>query len=164
MYDAEAEMAKALEGKFFWAPGIESRAPSEELAIRKAQRKFRNVRKEPGEQVLDGEVPPWVIQRLTNDDAGKIEYLKYAISVTYGVTVKDLMRQINDPKICRAKHHFHCALMRCFPEASLSEISRKVGKNHATLINSRKKFKALEAESQKLIARIDEMMENFRCG
>jgi chromosomal replication initiation ATPase DnaA len=168
MLDLEAEMAKALEGKFYWEP---TSSPSGEknamqMEIYKAQKTGpRKIIKSNATiidetEVIESFVRPRLIEEIEiqKKNVKTLDDLRRVISATYGVKVEDITRHTNKPKICEAKRHFYWAAIRCFPEYSIAEIGRQLGRNHAVIIHSRDIFERRKAEYAEQIKYVDEVM------
>lgn len=167
MCQLEDAMAKALEGKFFWAISNSVSDSYEQKAIRDVQKEFRAppkiVAPPPKIPPKPIAVPKEKMRWKANDDE-IIDYLRIAICLAYGVTERDLRRHTNDFLICSAKHHFYWALTEYLPHLSIAEIGRRIGKHHSSIINTKKKFDPNRKDLQPIISSIDSMMEKAKCG
>ena len=164
----EERMAKELEGKFFWAVNNVNNGSLEERKIRQAQMKFRTdltpVAKPKPELPKEPVSEPKATLSWNASDDEVIYYLRIAICCTYGVSERDLGRHSNGLTVCAAKHHFYWALCEYLPHLSVSEIARRIGKNHSSILHTKRKFDKTRKDLQPLIMKIDKMMEFRKCG
>ncbi len=174
MRDLEAEMVKALDGKFFWEQtNDEERADCEYAKqIRDAQKKFWTIKKKTPEDKLRERM-----QRLSDAverrkrkalelsmtaeakafDAS-VKFLIETLADIYDVPPSMITSHRKDYSASIAKHHFVWSILRYFPEVSLSEIGRMVGKDHTTVMHSRKQFNKLQYFHQDKVAAVDSLM------
>lgn len=171
--DAEAAMAKALSGKFFWEPsiGVSERGAETGKEIARAQRQFRDKpEKEPPPHTpsLDERVAMVRKAVMAQSLLGGIKsdgfsLLKTAICACYGITTERLMRRTSSPVIGAIKQHFYWCLPRYFQNMSVAEMARQVEKHHTVVFSMKKKFEKQKANYLAEIEIIDRAMEGV-CG
>lgn len=166
--DLEAEMAKALEGKFFWDP---TSSPSDEKTpmqkeIIEAQ-KFgpRKIIKSNMAIVDEVEaVEQFLKPRMLREAEIRakpikgFDDLRSIVAACYKVPVSEMIGPAHNKAVCEAKRHFYWSVVKHFPEMSIAEIARQLGKTHGTILHSRKKFAREAAKYREQEAFIDEMM------
>ena len=155
----EAMMAKALEGKFFWE-GTSKYDPDMSkdcLEIRKAQSKY--VPKE----VRPSLPPNWSAKPEPVNFKERVEALKEAVSVAFGVQKHEVVTRSRQKEVAAAKSFFIWAMCRYFPETSLAVIGKIVGKHHSTIIHHRDEFSAVEHIYADIIEQMDKYMD-YRPG
>lgn len=176
MLDLEAEMAKALDGKFFWehtaTPDVCIAPESREIV--NAQRKFAKPRKKTPEerrqeklnalaQTIAREAGNGILickvnHHLKSDLKKFSDRLAEVIAHVYEVTVPDVLSRSRSIKSNYARHHFVWAFIRYFPGVSMSEIARIIKKDRSTLVNSDEKFTAAREEYEDKVAAVDIIM------
>jgi hypothetical protein len=166
--DLEAQMAKALEGKFFWEP---TSSPSDDKTpmqkeIYEAQ-KFgpRKIVKSSIAIIDETEaVEQFLKPRMLREaeirakPVKDLNDLRSIVAACYQVSVDDLLRHTNNKAICEAKRHFYWAAIKHFPEWSIAEIGRQLKRNHTTIMHSRNVFAKNMDKYKEQIAYVDGMM------
>lgn len=173
MRDLEAEMAAALEGKFFWQPSREEDHLSPaEFAIKKAQEKFRGKAKPERTVMTDGEIDRRV-DRITKMVRTAIHVtgqkdpaivLRNIVAFCYDIDPSKVITQTNNPDICRAKHHYYWMLMRMNSKSSTVEVAEIIGRQHSAIIRSRDIFESIKHERTSEIEIINRVVEAVGCG
>lgn len=162
MSDLEAEMAKALNGKFFWEP---TTVPNffvckEVDELRGAQRQHATgavnvitARVEKDKSNVNSIKP--ITRKLTGRTKA-IEPVLRAISVVYDVAVDDLLARSTSRYHARAKTHLYWALFRYIPGMSYPEAGRILDKCHSTVLHGKKLFEKNPDKAK--IAEVDKLM------
>ena len=161
-------MARALGNNFYWEP---TSSPSGEknamqMEIYKAQKSGPRKIVRSNAVIIDETeaVESFVRPRLVEEaeiqkkNVKTLEDLKKVIGACYGVKPQDVTRHTNNRKICEAKRHFYWSTIRHFPEYSIAEIGRQLGRNHTVIIHSRDIFERDKAQYAEQIKYVDEMM------
>lgn len=168
-YDLEAIMAKELEGKFFWCPSVDEEVGAGKMAteIREAQRKFFEPKKldAAARRALERERLKGLKAEMSEARAlakltfiEEVGFLRSVVAKTHGVETWDIVRKTSTKKHGHAKHHFVWCLTRYYPEVSIAELGRQIGKHHSTIIHGRNEFDALKGKYAEEIAVVDEVM------
>lgn len=174
MRDLEAEMAAALEGKFYWEPAREEdhTANPLEVRIKRAQEKFRsgagvatpNLSKTEIDRKVDRIIRMVRVNMGVTGKTDKPSILRVVVAFTYDVDPSKIATNSNGKRICAATHHFYWGLIKTHPELPLTAVGTLVGRTHCAVINGRKKFledidnRAIEIEV------IDRVLEGLKCG
>ena len=173
MRDLEAEMAKALEGQFFWehtaSPREQASVDAYEIIL--AQQKFQTPKKVKGEptdeekkarlqaiveSMKNGAVSASSVCHLSDAELRVFaNYLTKVIADIYGVTIESMRVRKSGPGIGPAKHHLSWAMLRYFPAVSLAAVGRAIDRNHSTIIHSCKKFDEVKDSLAMQIAAVD---------
>ena len=90
----------------------------------------------------------------------ELDDLRSIVAACYKVSVDDILRHTNNKVICEAKRHFYWAAIKHFPEFSIAEIARRLGRNHTVIIHSRNRFAEVAHLYKDQEAYINEMMES----
>lgn len=147
MSDLEAEMLKALDGKFFWEP---SSTPIDfdgsSIEIRRAQRQFagKNVKivstkiSADAIDLLEGPKPA---QKPLRGRQKAIEPVLNAIAKAYEISRDDLLRRSTSHKFSKAKHHMYWAILKYTPNMTYAEAGRILDKCHTTVLHGETMFK-----------------------
>jgi IS30 family transposase len=177
MRDLEAEMAKALEGQFFWEHTVFAREATtgDAYDIMEIQRKFRTPKKKDPEvlrmerearlqQVLAEKAankkPIPEVCRLTEDELRSFsKHLTKVIADVYGISVDLIEQRTSGPGIGPAKHHLPWAMMCYFPMLSSVKIGRVLGKHHSTISNSLKEFRQVKETLTAHIEAVDALVQ-----
>lgn len=169
MSDMEAYMAKALEGQFFWCPFVDEEVGAGKMAteIRKAQRQFFVPKKDTLAEKKAAERARLEAlakeRKAARENSRKsleesLGFLRSLVAEVHKVQSWDIVRKTTSPRIGVAKHHFVWCLLRYYPELSIAELGRQIGKHHTTIIHGRNAFEALKAKHAEEIAVVDEVM------
>lgn len=175
MRDLEAEMAKALEGQFFWEHTAtpEVFLPPEMRQIVIAQRNIYKPKKTAEEKRIEKEnrLKEIVAQKeeeerlscrvsyhFKSDIKNFIEYLAEVVAKAHNVPTEEVRSKARGPRVTPVKHHFVWAFMRYFPKMSISEFSRLVGKDRATLYHSDEMFESMRGDYEAEIAAVDKIV------
>lgn len=170
MRDLEAEMAKALDGRFFWehtaTPEDLTTGDSREIVI--AQRKFQTPKRPPTEEEKKARLQSLVESKRKSGIAAKnvchlsevevrafADYLTKVISDVYGVPDYSVRKRNSGPGYNPAKHHLSWALVRYFPNATITLISKSIDRNHATILHSCKMFDSMKDGLAIQVAAVD---------
>lgn len=168
-YDLEAIMVRELEGKFFWCPNVDEEVGAGKMAteIRKAQRQFftpKRVTEAERKAEENRRLAELLAKRKAAKDAAQkslaesLGFLRSLVAEAHGLAPCDIVRKTTSPKAGVVKHHFMWCLTRYYPELSIAELGRQVGKHHSTVIHGRNAFEALKAKHADKIAVVDEVM------
>ena len=169
MSDMEAVMAKALEGQFFWCPNVDEEVGAGKMAteIRRAQRKFFTPKKDDEAEKRAAErrrleslvkEAKEAREKSRKSLAEALGFLRSIVAKVHKVEPWDIVRNTTSPRVGTAKHHFVWCLTRYYPELSIAELGRQIGKHHTTIIHGRNAFEALKAKQAEAIAVVDEVM------
>ena len=178
MRDLEAEMAKALEGQFFWehTSGDEPATSGDTYKIRVAQREFidRKSREEIAaekkedrlkrlretiERERQRKISLLSISHHLKGDIRKFIYsLTEVVAEVHEIPVDILMSNLRSKKTMWAKHHYVWAFRRYFPRLTDSEASRFLGKDRTSIYNSEKRFESMASEYADKINAVDIIM------
>jgi hypothetical protein len=173
MRDLEAEMAKALEGQFFWehtaTPDEQTSGDSRSIIV--AQRKFFQPKvKTPEEcrsedlarlQEVIARKKPETMQYNTvstcnpKDLRNFASSLAVAIADVYDLEVSEIVGKIRGIRSAFAKHHYPWAMIRYFPLVSMRTIATAVGKDRATVYHSDQRFTENQHGLEGKIAAVD---------
>lgn len=161
--DIEAQMAKALEGQFFWAPfsGAEEERSKAARDIKAAQRVHRVADVKRREEVKRERARKVLLDKKATQERRLPERLAVVqgeIARMYGIPKEVIMCQSRVELVSEARHHFLWSLIRYFPKASLSGLGRIVGRHHSTIIHSRRVFEAAKGKHAAKIAELDAIM------
>lgn len=176
MRDLEAEMAKALEGQFFWEhtmdPAEQTPTASREIIV--AQRKFFAAKVETKEDSHLREIKRLsdVIERHRNgvvqvrsvnplDINDLKEFARDLASVVadvHGVDVQAIVGRARGNRSLFVKHHYPWAMIRYFPLVSLRFIAAAVGKDRGTIYHSDEMFTQRQREFANQIATVDSIV------
>ncbi len=167
--DLEAMMVRELEGQFFWCPSIDEGRSGGELSteIRRAQRKFfvpkkkTDAEKRASERIrLEELAKSKKESRIAAEKgmASNMNFLRSLVAEAHNVDPMEIAGKSTSPRIGAAKHHFVWCLVRYYPEVSIAELGRKVGKHHSTIIHGRNSFEALRDKHTDKIAVVDDVM------
>lgn len=176
MLDLEAEMLKALDGKFFWehTSHDDPKTSGDEYQIRVAQRNFYKPKAKTPEELRSEELEKLkgVIQRRKGGvmqynavDTLKPEDLKEfatdlasVIADVYGVDVEEVSGRTRGMKSFFGKHHYPWAMIRYFPLIPLRKIATAIGKDRATVYHSDGVFTQRESEFKDHIIAVDTLV------
>lgn len=177
MRDLEAEMAKALEGSFFWEHTVAAREATtgDAYDIMQIQLKFRTPKKkDPETRRMEREAR---LQKMLEEKAAKKnvvqelchlsddELRSFAVHLTnvianvYGISPDLINLRKSGPGIGPAKHHLPWAMMRYFPMLSSVKIGKVLGKHHSTVQHSVGEFKKVKETLTAHIAAVDAIVE-----
>lgn len=145
MIDLEAEMAKALDGKFFWEPtaSIDDSSTSKAvLDIRRAQKKFAVGAVNVTARNINGKKVEYVrpMKTVLKGEEKVLEPILKAISKVYGVSADDILSHSREYKFAPAKKHFCWAMFRYIPGMTTLQAGRLLKKCHSTVIHNRSHF------------------------
>lgn len=173
MRDLEAEMAKALEGQFFWEHTAtpEDQTTGEARQIMVAQRQFfvPKVKTPEDERLEEMERLRAVVERYKNgsvqvrsvnvlDPKDLKEFagsLASVVADVYGVDLHAIVGRARGNRSIFAKHHYPWAMIRYFPLVSLRCIATAIGKDRGTLYHSDAMFTKRQDEFPSQIAAVD---------
>lgn len=176
MRDLEAEMAKALEGQFFWehTASPEDQTTGDARQIMVAQRKFFTPKVENQEDVHLRELKRLteVIERHRNgvvqvrsvnplDIKDLREFARDLASVVadvHGVDVQAIVGRARGNRSLFVKHHYPWAMIRYFPLVSLRFIAAAIGKDRGTIYHSDEMFTQRQGEFANQIATVDSII------
>lgn len=177
--DLEARMVEFLEGKFFWHPSKEKdeRMCDASREIINAQKKFRPKKKfEPptpkdleklSEErlVLLAKKKELAATERAENLNSKLEFAKLtleavlqSISELHDISADDILSGDRQVDIMNARHHLIWSLLRYIPNVSFSLIGKMLGRDHATIINSRKRFERRRDRFKFQIEAMDKIM------
>lgn len=164
-------MVKALEGKFFWEHSRDGdeRVPAE-LEIRKAQRKFRS---KNTKDRFDVKIP---MDERVNEITDKVRahikltgkmdpfsILKLAVGFVHDVN-PTLITRSKRPETFVARHHYQWTCRRHFPDFSIVQIAKQIGKDHSVILHSCKKWREIGDRYLDHVEIVDRVMEKIKCG
>ena len=178
MRDLEAEMAKALEGKFFWehTSGDEPMTSGDIYNIRVAQREFIDGRtkeqiaaekkeerlkrlRETIEREKERQISVCSVNHhLKSDIKQFVSRLAEVVAEVHNVPLDIMLSKSRVLFAMPAKHHHSWAFRRYFPGISDSDASRFLGKDRTTIYNSEKRFENMAAEYGDKIEAVDIIM------
>lgn len=176
MLDLEAEMAKALDGKFFWehtaTPEVSIAPESREIV--NAQRKFAKPRKKTPEERRQEKLNALaqtiareagngisickVNHHLKSDLKRFIDRLAEVVAHVHDVSTDEVTSHSRKIASNYARHHFVWAFIRYFPGVSMAQFARLIGKDRSTLVNSDERFTAAMSDYEDKIAAVDIIM------
>ena len=162
MRSPEEEMAKALEGKFFWERTTKYEPPSPDaVPIRRAQRKYAPVAEWLEEEVEEQiESAPWQHKPPPpHNFSARIDALRGAISAEFKVKAEDIESKSKKKDVVLPKKFFYWCLCRYFSRVSLVQIGKRINRDHSTIVHGRDGFEFEKNLHKDLIARMDEFME-----
>ena len=90
--------------------------------------------------------------------AESLGFLRSLVAEVHGFAPWDIVRKTTSPKVGAVKHHFMWCLTRYYPELSIAELGRQIGKHHSTVIHGRNAFEALKGKHAEKVAVVDEVM------
>lgn len=166
--DLEAEMIKALEGKFFMDPSCKASDEmngmqreifeAQKFGPRKIIRSSMAIIDET--EITEGFIRPRMLREaeIRSKKVKTIEDMKTVVAACYSVPKSEIEKPSNNKRACEAKRHFYWALMRHFPEMSSAEIGRQVGKNHTTVLSLKKAFEKNKDKYKNEIEYVDSIM------
>lgn len=170
MRDLEAEMAKALEGSFFWehTSSPSTLASGDAYEIMAAQRKFQTPKRPPTEDQKKARLQAIVDSRRSDAVAAKnvchlseveirvfADHLTKIIAEVYGVSVDEIRVRKSGPGSSPAKHHLSWALVRYFPTVTITLLAKAIERNHSTVLHSCKMFDAIKDDMTMQIKAVD---------
>lgn len=176
MRDLEAEMAKALEGQFFWEHTAtpEMCLPTEVRQIVVAQRKFYVPKKKTEEERRAEKARKLeeIIAReqqkeaefcrvdhpLKGDIDSFIDRLIDVIASVHEVPTSVVRSRARGPGSSPVKHHVVWSFRRYFPGMTMSDAAKFIGKDRSTLVNSVERFEETIEENKDKIAAVDLIM------
>jgi hypothetical protein len=163
MKNLEEEMAKALEGQFFWerTTKYDDMSCGIQAEIRRVQKKFAATPPKLRKPVIiskgkQDEVDAGV-QRL-KELPEPIMAVKNAILKYYNATDEQLEHIVLSRDVYPARHHFVWAVVRYNPWISLKEFGDAIGKHRTTIIYHVRTFEDAKHAFKENIAAIDAMM------
>jgi len=176
--DLEAQMAKALEGKFFWEPTNRFDEPvsKESIEIVRAQRKFQTPKETKYTPDVRVKAPVDRIRamaekraKILSERQERLEcYREHvacisdlaleAVSEVYGYNPADVTGRTRDQHIMVARHHHAWAVKRYLPGLSYLALGKHLGRDHATIMNSMKKFERYKGIFADKVRAVDEIM------
>lgn len=168
MRDLEKEMAKALEGCFFWEQTARNEGTGcpQVAEIRSAQRKFYKPKPKEAERKE-------IVKKIREAEEIKRSYAELAvdsnpvsisrkiskhIATIHGVSEYDISSTTTNPKVGLAKAHLCWSIHRYSPGTSLSKMARQIGRHHTSVMHRIRKFEKVKAEYTEEIALIDRIM------
>lgn len=157
----ELEIAKALEGKFFWerTTKYEGDTNKDVVAIRRTQKRFR-----PKESYTKRYAPTkadeLIVPVLTNRECPvqRLNKLKTVVASAYGIDPEDVMTRSTAQNTSQPKIFYMWAIQRYFEDITLAEAGRIIDRHHSTLIHARKEFDNIKHMYADLIAKVDAVM------
>ena len=176
MRDLETEMAKALEGQFFWEHTAtpEMCLPTEVRQIVVAQRKYYVPKKKTEEERRAEKARKLeeIIAReqqkeaefcrvnhpLKGDIDGFINRLVEVVASVHEVSPDDIRSKARGLGSSPVKHHFVWSFRRYFPGMTMSDAARFIGKDRSTLVNSVERFEEMIEDNKDKIAAVDLLM------
>ena len=177
--DLEAQMAEYLEGKFFWHHSKERDECVCEASrlIIEAQKKFRPRRKkeiptpkdlaklsEERLMLLAKKREAAAAERTENlnskENFAKLTYevVLCSISELHEVSPDEITSPDRHIDTMNARHHLTWSLLRYIPNGSLNVVGKLIGRDHSTVINSRKKFERMKDKFKWQIDAMDKIM------
>lgn len=178
MRDLEAEMAKALEGQFFWehTSGDEPATSGDTYKIRVAQREFidRKTKEEIAAEKKEDRLKRLreTIERekerqisvcsvnhyLKSDIKQFIDRLAEVIAEVHNVPLDIMLSKSRVAYVIPAKHHHAWAFRRYFPGINDSDAARFLGKDRTSIYNSEERFERMASEYADKINAVDIIM------
>jgi hypothetical protein len=180
MRDLEAEMAKALEGQFFWEHTAtpEDQTTGESRQIMMAQRKFfepkvktpKDIQEEEAKRLREiverkrnGVVQCRAVNPLSPDDLKEFaKDLALVVADVHGVDLQAIVGRARGNRSLFEKHHYPWAMIRYFPLVSLRCLATAIGKDRGTLYHSDEMFTARQHEYTDKIAAVDTIVGYIR--
>ena len=173
MQDLEAEMARALEGKFFWeyTAREEPVTSGDSYKIRVAQSKFYSPKTKTPQELREEELAK-LNEVVLRRKGGIVQYnsvnvldpealksfatdLASVVADVYGVNVQAIAGSTRGNRAVFAKHHYPWAMIRYFPLVPLRRIAAAIGKDRGTLYHSDEVFTMRQHEFGDKIAAVD---------
>jgi len=171
MRDLEAEMAKALDGKFFWEHTSleEPITAGESYEIRCAQKQFAQPKVKITTEDSSDKInrikavvieykPKLELVRQANSYKRSINKMLEVVSALYEMPTDRIISRERDYGSHAARHHFVWAIFRYFPQLHLAEVARVIDKNHSTAYNSRLQFDKIKDRHSQEVAALDIIM------
>lgn len=165
----EEEMAKALEGQFFWeqTTKYEDSKVGFSFEIRRAQRKFvtppKKFRKPVPASVKNMEL---VAERIAQQARipGEVREVKDAILEHYGIEEADFEGNIPRKHLFPALAHYVWTVLNLYPHITISDLGRVIGKHHSTVIYHRDLFEKRKDDFLDNIGAVNKIIEQKRPG
>ena len=168
--DAEALMAEALKGQFFWEPTTFACYGAGELSdeLRRAQKKFVDKPKKTyGEKTrLERERIDAIIKKkeiiasfVDKDLASEIKFIREFVAELHKVGSHEIAGEGRMKKVAVARHHFVWSLVRYYSDISLAELGRQINKHHTTILHSRNYFEKVKDSYAEIVSAVDEFMK-----
>lgn len=167
--DIEVAMLRALEGKFFMDPSCKASDEMSDMQkeIFEAQKSGPRKLIRSSMAIIDetetteGFIRPRLLREaeITSRSVKTIDDIKTVVAACYDVPKSDIDKQSNNRNACEAKRHFYWALVQNFPEMSISEIGRQIGKVHTTVLHSLKAFERTKHNYKAQIEYVDSIIK-----
>lgn len=176
----EAEMAKALEGQFFWEYSHKHEPANQDGSrqIRIAQRKFYKPKKMSAEERAEAnrkrlaEIADKRLQKVAEERARKsqigqseadnfnsmVNLIIDSVADIHGVFARDIMEPGRHADVVIARQHFVWSLLRYISGISLPKVGQTINQHHTTVLHSRDKFEKVKYLYKDKVETMDRIM------